>query len=212
MCGATDQQKSIADKQEAFYGVLTAHYQEAFGKQSAILEGLTKIFKPIFDKGPDQEGFGAAEKTALETNATEGVAKNFGKAAQFLHGQQAARGGSDFIPSGQDAMIDETLAATAMSERSSVQNQIIQANYDTGRKLWLTAGQGLMGVASAYDPNGAAGVANQGGVAAADTANQIAQADNSIWGAVIGGLSGIAGAAVGGYTQGLGKAAGSKPA
>lgn len=207
MCGATDQQKDLQAKQAAFYDTLTAHYKEAYGNESSILAELTKIYKPIFDKGPGQAGFGAEERTALETNATERTAQSVKQAAQFLHGEEAARGGSDFIPNGQEGQVDATLAMTALNERTSLQNQIIMNDYDTGRKLWAAAGEGLMGTARTYDPNAAAAVANSAGEAAGKTANEIAQADNSIWSTVIGGLSGIAGAAVGGWASGAGKAA-----
>jgi hypothetical protein len=205
MCGATDQQKDLEQKQAAFYDTLTQHYQEAYGAQSAILSELTKIYKPIFDKGPDQEGFGAAEKTALETNATERTAQSVKQAAQFVHGEEAARGGSDFIPNGQEGQIDATLGMTALNERTSLENQIITNDFDTGRRLWAAAGEGLAGAAHQYDPNAAASVANTAGEGAATTANEIAQADNSIWSTVVGGLSGIAGAAVGGWAEGKAK-------
>jgi hypothetical protein len=195
MCGATSQQKEIEASQAAFYDTLTANYKTAFGQSSAILNTLTAHLEPIFAKGPDQEGFGAAEKTALETNATEGVARNFQQAKQYVAEGVAARGGDSFIPSGQDSATDASLASSALSERSGLENQIIQADFSEGRQIWQQAAQGLGEVAASWNPNATGGVANQSGTAASTTANEIAMASNSMWNTAIGAVGGVGAAA-----------------
>jgi hypothetical protein len=209
MCGASSEQKSLEAKQAAFYDTMTAQYKVAFAKSSAILDSLTKVFQPIFDKGPNQRGFSDEQRTDLKTMATESVAKGYAGAQRTLQGQLAARGGSDFIPSGADTQMSEGLSALAANERSALNLQIEQADWAAGLDLWKTAAGGLGGVAAQWDPTGMGNMATNAGNAAANTANQIAAADNSIWSSVIGGLSGVAGAAVGGYMQGLGKSQGS---
>lgn len=202
MCGATAEQKSMQAKQAAFYDVMTKNYNEAFGKHAAILDAMTAVLKPIVDKGPNQRGFSAEERTALDTKATESTAQNFSHAREAMANSIASRGGSDFIPSGVDLQIGEDLAAVGAQQKTALDNQIELADWDTGRKQWSAATAALGGVASEFNPTGISNSANNAGEAAATTANQIAAASNSIWGSVIGGLSGIAGAAVGGWTGG----------
>jgi hypothetical protein len=205
MCGATDQQKDLETQQAAFYKQMTAQYTQVFDKQQAILSALTDIYKPILAKGPGQRGFSDAERTDLDTRATESVATNFANAKRTLNEDLAARGGSDFIPSGGDVQANANLDATAAGERASLENQIDTQDYETGRQNFITATNALSGEAAMLNPAGFSEAATGAGGAASKTANDIAAADNSVWNSVIGGIGGIAGAAVGGWTSGLGK-------
>jgi hypothetical protein len=205
MCGASSEQEHMYSEQSKFYDTLTSQYKIAFGESSAILKALTKVFQPIFDKGPNQRGFSDEQRTDLHTTVTEGVAKGYAGAQRTLNEQRAARGGSDFIPSGADVQQNEGLTALAADERAGLDLQVEQADWQAGLDLWKTAAGGLGGVAAEWNPTGMANAATGAGNAAANTANQIAAANNSVWQSVVGGLTGIAGAAVGGYMEGLGK-------
>lgn len=199
MCGATQEQKDMQRKQAAFYDDMSSNYKAVFGQQQAILARLTAIFQPTVDKGPSQRGFSTEERNALETASTENVAHNYADAKTEMQQQIAARGGSDFIPSGGDLELHSEIDAMGAADRASQQNKIEQADWATGRQNFMHATGVLGGVASELNPIGTSNAATGAGSAAADTANQIAMASNSMWGSVIGGLSGIAGAAVGGW-------------
>lgn len=207
MCGATPEQKSLETQQAAFYKQMTDQYASVFADRKNILDALTATFKPILDKGPGQRGFSDAERTDLDTNADVNVATNFANAKKTLQDDLAARGGSDFIPSGGDVQAGENLDAFAAGERSNLKTQIDEQDYATGRDNFLTATNALSGEANMLNPAGFAEATTGAGGAASKTANDIAAADNSVWSSVIGGISGIAGAAVGGWAGGLGKTA-----
>jgi hypothetical protein len=202
MCGATSEQKDLQAKQAAFYDTMTQDYKTVFGEHQAILGKLTKAFEPIVDAGPNQRGFSDAERADLHTQSTEGVARNFDKAKRELNSDLAARGGDDFIPSGSDNQMRGDLAGFAAAQKSGEDLQIEEADYATGHENWKFATGVLGGVASELNPTGFSNSATGAGSAAAETANQIAQASNSIWGSVIGGISGIAGMAAQGATMG----------
>lgn len=204
MCGATDQQKSLEASQAAFYNQLTQQYASVFQKNQGILDMLTSTFEPILKAGPNQRGFSDEERTNLETEATEGVARGFDKAQQALNQNLAARGGSDFIPTGGDAEMRGSLAATAEEEQAGLKQQITAADYAAGEDRWRYASGVLAGTANMYNPTGYAGAATGAGGAASQTANDIAQADNSVWSSVIGGLSGVGGAAIGAWCPAYG--------
>jgi hypothetical protein len=201
MCGATHEQKDLQAKQAAFYDDLRAEQKVVFGKHQAILDKLTEIFMPILEKGPSQRGFADAESTALKTQALESTTRNYQHASETLEEQLAARGGSDFVPSGADAELRADLAARGAQARTDLDSQIEVADWEAGRKNWSAAAGVLGGVATELNPNATANSATGAGSAAGETANQIAQASNSIWGSVIGGISGIAGQAVGGWAS-----------
>jgi hypothetical protein len=202
MCGATNQQKDLEAKQAAFYDTMTKDYQTVFGESQAILGKLTKAFQPIVDAGPNQRGFSDAERADLHTQSTEGVARNFDKAKRELNSDLAARGGDDFIPSGGDNQMRGDLAGFAAAQKSGEDLQIEEADYAAGHANWQFATGVLGGVASELSPTRYSDAATGAGSAAASTANAIAQADNSVWSSVIGGISGIAGMAAQGATMG----------
>lgn len=199
MCGDNREQGRIYKAQADFYDTMTAQYKEVFGKQQAILDDLTAKFKPIVDAGPNQRGFSKEEHTLLDTGATEGVANNFASVKKSLGEELAARGGSDFIPSGADTQLSAGIDAVAAAERSNLQNKIEMADFAAGKENWNTAINVLSGTAGMLNPVGYSEAATGAGNSAANTANEMAKADNSMWGGVMGMIGGVAGAAVGGW-------------
>lgn len=199
-CGSSSQQNQIESSQQSFYNTLTAESQQVFGQGSALYANMLKVFQPIFDAGPNQKGFSPEESAALDTQATEGVASNYDKAATAL-GEQAAGagGGNEYIPSGEAEQQKDELASAAAGQESSEQNQILEDNYATGRENWEAAEQGLLGAGGVYSPATALfGQTTNAGSAASETADQIAQENNSWMGAV----GGMLGAAAGGWASG----------
>lgn len=180
MCGASQEQKDIEAAQAAFYNNLTSEYQTVFGQNQAILKSLTASFQPILAKGINQEGFSPAELQNLQSQAVAGTGRNYAAAADALARQQgAAGGGTTYIPTGAKMQQQEQLATSAAQNESQIESNITAANYATGRQNYLEAAGVLGGVAAQYNPTGYAGAATGAGSAAAETANQITQANNS---------------------------------
>lgn len=204
MCGGTPQQTQIEATQQAFLSQLTSEYGTVFGESQNILNSLTSTFEPILQAGPNQQGFSKPELTALETQAKQGTGQNYAQAAQALGDQQAAQGGGNtFLPSGAKSQLSEELAGSAAGTLSQEQLGITGANYAQGRANFNTAASALGGVASELNPEGMARQATASGSAAASTANQIAQENQSWMGAVGGVLGGIQGSTSSGASFGL---------
>lgn len=198
MCGASDQQKQIEASQAAFYNQLTQEYGTVFGESQGILKQLTASFAPILAAGINQEGFSKGELTNLQSQATTGTGQTYARAAAALGAQQGAEGGGTaYIPSGAKMQQQQQLAESAAQNESAINSNILAADYATGRSNYLTAAGVLGGVASQYNPIGMAGAATGAGNAAANTANEITQADNS-WMNLVGGALGAAATAYAG--------------
>lgn len=192
MCGgATSQQQQISQAQDAFYNELTSIYSQEFGQAEGIFKALKASFTPILKAGIGQQGFTPQEMAALNTQATEGVAQNYAAANKAVNEKMASLGGgNEFLPSGATAQINADIAQSAAQQRSAEQTQITEANYAQGRQNYLTAAGVLGGLPGVLSPTTAqAGVANEAGTAAANTANQIAQQNNS-WMGLVGGVLG----------------------
>jgi hypothetical protein len=198
MCGSTGQQQQISDAQQQMYTTLTNNYNTAFGQDQAITGALTAQFTPILNAGPGQQGFSSQENQSLNTSATANIAQNYAAAQKATAQILAARGGGNtMLPSSVDANLISQNTNEAAAQRSQAQNTITQANYAQGYQNWQQAAQVLGNTASLINPLGYASNATSSGTAAANTANQIASQNNSIWNAAIGALGSIGGAAVG---------------
>lgn len=198
MCGASQQQKDIEASQAAFYNTLTSEYKTVFGENQAILGTLTSSLEPILQAGINQQGFSPEELANLNNMVTNQTGQNYGNAKAAIAWEQGAEGGgNNFIPSGAKQEIQAQLAQSAAQQESGEQQQIQASNYATGRSNYLAAEEGLSGVASQYNPAGFANATTGAGGAAAQTADQITQANNSWMNLVAGGL----GAAASGYAS-----------
>lgn len=183
---------------------MTANYKTVFGEDQQLLGLVTNSMAPIIAAGVNQEGFSPEEKQTLMTQATEGVARSYAQAQQALNERQAALGGDapTTLASGETGQLNEELAATAASTKATQQLEIEQSDYAQGRANYFEAVGAEEQAASLYNPTGYSGAATGAGSAAATTANQIAQENNSVWSSVMAGLGGIAGAAVGNLNVG----------
>lgn len=200
MCGASDQEKQISDAQQQMYATLSSNYATTFGQQQAITGALTSAFQPILAAGPSQTGFAPGETNALNTQNTEAVAQNYAAAQKATAQVLAARGGgNDLLPSSTNAQLLAQNATNAAQQRSQGELGITAANYAQGYSNWQQAAGVLSNTAGLINPLGYASQSTQGGTAAANSANQIAQQSNSIWNAAIGALGSIGGAAIGAY-------------
>lgn len=199
MCGGpTQQQQTLSNEQNAFYAEMTKEYSTIFAEDQSILTNLTNVFTPILNAGPDQEGFGPNEKSAIQSQINEGNAGNFKDAQKQLETSFAAKGGGDsFLPSGSEASLEESLVSGAEAERSREELTATEADYATGRQNFTNAEEALGMVSGRLNPASFATSTTGAGSAASQTANEIAQESNSVWGDVFGALGGIAGSSLG---------------
>lgn len=199
MCGATSQQKQLEQQQADFYKTMSDQAKAVFGVASAISKDLETAFEPILAKGPNQEGFSAAEKANLEDTIINSSGNAYKHAADAVNAQLASEGGGDVpIISSNSNQIRADLASSAASNESLEHEQMMEADYATGRENFMAAASALQGATGVFNPaSGMANAATGAGSAAATTADQIAQENNSWVNATIGALGGVAGAALG---------------
>jgi hypothetical protein len=192
MCGPSSQEKNISSQQGDFYSTLQSHYGSEFAPFQSILGGLTKNMTPILNAGPSQKGFSPAQENDMNTQATENTAGEYGKAQTATQDILSARGGGDsYLPSGVDATLTAQNANAAAGSLATQKSNILQANYNQGYGNWKDAATYLGGVASQYNPNGAAGVATSAGNDAFNSASKITSETEAPYNALIGGLSSV---------------------
>ena len=194
MCGSTSAEKQTQSDQSAFYQDLANNYKTNFGQSQAITGALTKTFMPILNAGPSQEGYSPAEKTALDSQATEGTAQRYAQAQTATQQAMAAEGGGNaFLPSGGNAQLTAENANAAAGAEAAQRTNILTNDYATGRQNFQTAAQDLGETAGLVAPGQAASSATSAGSAASQTENNVANQQNSIWQAPFSAAAGIAG-------------------
>ena len=197
MCGATGAQTQIQNEQIAYYQQMQQMTAEQYAAQQAIYGPMAKQFQSIFNAGPNQEGFSQAEKDTLNSQAVEGTAENYQQAARAVNQQLAAQGGgNDYMPSGGNDQLKQEVANSAAGNESQQETQIKMADYQQGYNEWQAAGEGLQAIAAGDNPLGYANATTNSGSAVANTANQIAQEDNSWFNAVLGAAGSLGSAAI----------------
>ena len=196
MSGPTSQQTQLQQEQIDAYQQAETLTQQQYADQKAIYGPMSAQFKSIYAKGPNQEGFSAAEKEDLEGQAVEGTAENYEQADKALSEKMAAGGGTA-LPSGAQEELQANVAESAAQEESKQETQVAEADYTQGYNEWENAGQGLETIASGENPLGYEGAETSSGSAAATTAGDIASEDNSWINATIGAVGSAAGMASG---------------
>jgi hypothetical protein len=199
MCGATTAQTNLQNQQAAFYQQATDEATAVYGQDQNLLKQITSVYAPILAKGPNQQGFSDAERADLNAQTVEGTAQNYAGASRALNENLAASGGGDIpLTSGQGAQLKGQVAASSAATQSEEESQIQQADYAQGYNLFQNAGNMMMGVSGQLNPTAYSGAAIGAGSAAASTANQIAQENNSWINAAIGAVGAGVGAWAGG--------------
>lgn len=200
---ATQAQKDLAEKQAAFYDVMTQDYKTKFADQKAIQESLTAAFGPIVAAGPGQFGMTREEEAAQRTGARDTTAKAYQDAARAVRGTLAARGGGDIaLGSGAEAQIEASIAAQAAESAAAKQTDITRFGYDIGRTNFFNAASVLSGNAAMMSPTSYSSTAVGGGSAATSAANAVQQAGGGFmrW------LGGVAGGAISSFVNPLASA------
>ncbi len=195
-CGASKEEKSAFANLQKTSNLLSSTFQDYFGKNSAMMDELTRSLTPIQAAGPSQFGMSPAEEAAERTMTAEQLSQAGAQASGAVRSALASRGGgTTYLPSGSEASILGSLAQDTAVKEALAQAGITQRGYDIGRENWQFATKGLEEAPSAFETpvieagraaSGAAGEEMQGGEA-------ITQA-NQAWmgpvGQIIGGVAG----------------------
>jgi hypothetical protein len=204
-CGPSSEMEQQASGANAWTQLLAGNYSQRYGQQSQVLGNLQSMLTPISMAGPDQ-GIGAPELTALNTQVGQQSGENYAKAAQTLNMQQASRGGgNEYLPTGAAAAQKEQLASASANDLGNKQFQVSQYSQDVGRQNWTAANAGLQQLGQQYSPNASMTGATSAGDQAFSDANQIQTMKNQEQGAIAGMITG---AAVDAGTFGAGAALG----
>jgi hypothetical protein len=181
LCGAPSGQKQLAQEQANYYQTLTNNANAEFGQASTLAQNFINEFTPIFNAGPNQQGWNAAESNAVNSDivTTEGQAtKNALQAAGAT--TNALGGGNEYVPQGATSAIKNSINVAGSQATAQSQQNALLANYQQGFTNFETAASGLEGVPSLYSGStSAAGTATGAGSAANQSYNAIAEEEMS---------------------------------
>lgn len=191
-----DTLKAQEQAQAAFTNTLMQSYQQQFGRQSQILDFLTKQMEPMIQ---NPQGFSPQALTAMRTGASDTNAMQFKNASQALNTQLTARGGATDLPSGVDAQLRAGMAEAGAQNEAEAQNQITLQNEQLKQQNYWNAVNALSGNAAQFNPTGYANSATSGSQAVGDLGTAYKNSQSS---QLLGALGGIAGGVASGWASG----------
>lgn len=191
-----DTLKQGETQQLAFDQQLQQMMQQQFGLQSAQLQYLNSVLRPMVE---NPQGLAPKDLTALRTSASDTISSQAANAKQAVQATEAAHGGGTGLESGPESQIQGQIATATAQQQSSAQNSITQYNEQVRQSNFWNAISGLSGNAALLNPTSYAGAANQGSGALANLGTAYYNTQQSGWlNAALGGL----GAAAGGWASG----------
>jgi hypothetical protein len=205
MCGSTGAQQQVQSSQINFMNQLQSQAGSVFGDASNVFQSLMSTFSPIVAAGPNQQGFSPALLSSLNSQAITQTGQAYKNAAAAVgNAESAINGGNTNLPGGSQIATEDYLASAGANQTANELMGITQANYAAGRQNYENAVSGLEGATNVFNPaTSAANAATSAGTAASNTANQIAQEQNSWVGAVTGLAGSLGGAALGGLMNNM---------
>lgn len=188
--GPSAAQTEVFNEQNAFYQQMMQQSATEFSEFQDVYNTLTTQLTPIFNAGPNQQGWSPAEASAVESQITGQTAQNSMQAAQAVNSQFAsAGGGTQYVPQGAQQQVAEQAQLAVAGQKSQEELQATEANYQQGTQNWLNSAQLLGSASSVMNPEATnASVSNSAGSNVGTTANEITQAGNS-WMGLVGGLA-----------------------
>lgn len=215
MCGTKGAENAAAANQTAFTNNLLTQAKTVFGDDNGVFNAMKNAYSQLLAAGPSQQGFSAAQKSAMNSAAITNSANQARFINARLGNQQASFGGGG-IPvgaSGSNATASAEVNEALANQTATALNTIEQADWAQGNKNWLAAGEGLRSAPSVFGNMSGFNAAAQTGLDRNMANAQAKDAASNWWvkpvtGLVTGGLSALTGGLSNFATSGFGNLSG----
>jgi len=197
-CGTHGAEKAAANEQTAFTNSMISQAHQVFGADNGVFNAMKNAYSELLAAGPSQQGFSAAQQSAMNASAITTGANQARFIEARLGGQQAGAGGGNMpnasgIGAGDRAAVAEAVAGQTASELNKIQ----QENYAQGNKNWQIAGAGLREAPGVFSNLSGVDAAAQTGIDKNMANAQAADAASNWWikpvtGLVAGGVNMLA--------------------
>jgi hypothetical protein len=193
MCGPSTAEQGIMGQERGFMSTLMGNYNTNFQEQQSVLNHLNGVLQPIIEAGPNQTGFSASEKAALNTSAIDTTGAATAHAERAIANETAGRSDSGNVgEAGNVEALKAGAASAGAGELAGEELGITEADYATGRANFNTAVGAEEGVAGQFNPVGTAGAANEANKNAFSEADTIQQQINQEQADIAGGVTDLA--------------------
>jgi hypothetical protein len=178
-CGPSDAMKNLNKSIQSFSTSMVDEAKTIFGDASAMFNTISQSVGKIIAGGPSQQGWGAAESSAVTSQIINAAAVS-GRNLKSAIGSAISSigGGNAVMPSGSMANIEAQALAGVEAQKSQQLGQATIANYEQGNKnYWQAIGAGeqapsMLGVANEANKNAMSGLTTaQTSQASIDKAN-----------------------------------------
>ncbi|PWT75529.1 MAG: hypothetical protein C5B59_08605 [Bacteroidetes bacterium] len=202
-CGPSSAMKNLNKTIQNFAGTVAGEAQQIFGDASGIFNELKSSLGSIITGGPTQQGWGAAETNAVNSQIIENAAANARNVRAAVGSSVAAIGGGNTVtPSGLAQTLETSAALGTEAEKSKELSAATIQNYETGRQNYFNAVNEESKLPSMFSTSVEANKTAQSGFDQALKSQQSVDAASNWWQPLVtGALGGAASFVTGGLSN-----------
>lgn len=182
MCGPSGAEKNLNSDVQAFAKNTESQAKQIFGDVSGLFTSVTASLGKIVAGGPDQQGWGAAETSAVNSQIINNAAASTrNEKAAAGNAVSAIGGGNTVNPSGLATAINLQTNQAVEATKSQQEEQATVANFQQGNQNYFKAIQGEEEAPSMFNAStNATNAANSANKEAVDMQTQI-DAQSNWW-------------------------------
>ena len=194
-CGTQSATKAAAAQQTAFNATLLSQGAQVFGADNSVFNDLMSSYKTTVAAGPSQQGWGAAETNAVNSQIINNAAVANRNIAASVGNNTSAIGGGNVgggTAAGSTSALEASVAESVEGQKSAALNQATQQNYQQGVQNYQFAATGMEKAPSVYTNMPGMNQTTQSGLNQGMANAQAADAASNWWVKPVMGLAGDA--------------------
>jgi hypothetical protein len=140
MCGPSSAEKGLNQNIQSFASNVESQAKQVFGDVSGLFSSITSSLGKIVAGGPDQQGWGAAESSAVNSQIINNAAVSArNEKAAAGNAVSAIGGGNTVNPSGLATAVNLQTNEAVEAAKSQQEEQATVANFQQGQQNYFNA-------------------------------------------------------------------------
>jgi hypothetical protein len=140
MCGPSSAEKALNSNIQSFASTVESQAKQVFGDVSGLFNSVTASLGKIVAAGPGQQGWGAAETSAVNSQIVNNAATSARNEKSAVGNAVSAIGGGNTVsPSGLATAVNLQTNQAVEATKSQQEEQATVANYQEGNQNYFKA-------------------------------------------------------------------------
>jgi hypothetical protein len=180
MSGLNSAMQGLSSTATNFANTMTSQAKQVFGDVSGLFNSVTGSLGKIVAAGPGQQGWGAAETSAVNSQIVNNAATSARNEKSAVGNAVSAIGGGNTVsPSGLATAVNLQTNQAVEATKSQQEEQATVANFQQGNENYFKAINGEEAAPNMFNAATSAGVGATKAIDSATTTNTAAQKSQS---------------------------------